>query len=54
MPQKRLVVHEKDTGSNSGKSNNKKKSIELIAKEVIAGKWGNGDDQEEQTEKGRI
>ena len=42
----------KDTGSNSGKSNDKnnknntdgkKKSIEVIAKEVIAGKWGNGD-----------
>lgn len=45
----------KDTGSNSGKSNDKnnknnknntdskKKSIEEIAKEVIAGKWGNGD-----------
>lgn len=35
----------KDAGSNSGKSNNKKKSIEVIAKEVIAGKWGNGDDR---------
>ena len=42
---------EKDTGSNSGKSNNKKKSIEVIAKEVIAGKWGNGDDRKSRLKK---
>lgn len=41
----------KDAGSNSGKSNNKKKSIELIAKEVIAGKWGNGDDRKSRLKK---
>ena len=44
----------KDIGSNSGKSNDKnnknntdskKKSIAAIAKEVLAGKWGNGDDR---------
>lgn len=47
----------KASNSNSGKSNDKnnknnkdrkKKSIEVIAKEVIAGRWGNGEDRKKR------
>lgn len=37
--------------SAQGKNNGKKKSIEVIAKEVIAGKWGNGEDRKNRLKK---
>ncbi len=36
---------------NSGESSVKKKSVEIIAKEVVAGKWGNGDDRKNRLKK---
>lgn len=36
------------TDSTQAKDKNKKKSIEVIAREVIAGKWGNGEDRKKR------
>ena len=45
------VTKQLNGGSSSTNSNTSpKKSVETIAKEVIAGKWGNGDDREKKLE----
>lgn len=41
----------KDKDKSSGKNSDKKKSVEIIAKEVVAGKWGNGDDRKNRLKK---